>query len=281
MDRGEKMVTKEKLVEIKSLQEICEKDGGFQLKLNFDMLESRPENSKDDIFHYEDGQLVGFLGSYGFGNKVELCGMVHPDFRRKGIFTSLLQKGLEQAIERNSQTILLNAPTKSQSAKEFLKTIPCTFSFAEYQMKWRKAVLTEDPSITIRRSVSDEDLEAEVQLEVRGFGFKEEEAREFNKSIRESGTDQNFIIEAAGKTAGKIRVSELNGEAWIYGFAVFPELQGRGIGRRALSKVVIEETRKGFPVFLEVEARNSNALGLYESCGFRAYHSQDYYKYHN
>lgn len=274
MDRGEKMVTKEKLVEIKSLR-------GFQLKLNFDMLESRPENSKDDIFHYEDGQLVGFLGSYGFGNKVELCGMVHPDFRRKGIFTSLLQKGLEQAIERNSQTILLNAPTKSQSAKEFLKTVPCTFSFAEYQMKWWKAVLTEDPSITIRRSVSDEDLEAEVQLEVRGFGFKEEEAREFNKSIRESGTDQNFIIEAAGKTAGKIRVSELNGEAWIYGFAVFPELQGRGIGRRALSKVVIEETRKGFPVFLEVEARNSNALGLYESCGFRAYHSQDYYKYHN
>ena len=281
MNRGEKMLTKEKLVEIKSLQEICEKDGGFQLKLNFDMLESRPENSKDDIFHYEDGQLVGFLGSYGFGNKVELCGMVHPDFRRKGIFTSLLQKGLKQAIERNSQTILLNAPTKSQSAKEFLKTVPCTFSFAEYQMKWQKAVLTEDPSITIRRSVSDEDLEAEVQLEVRGFGFKEEEAREFNKSIRESGTDQNFIIEAAGKTAGKIRVSELNGEAWIYGFAVFPELQGRGIGRRALSKVVIEETRKGFPVFLEVEARNSNALGLYESCGFRAYHSQDYYKYHN
>ncbi|NHM33198.1 GNAT family N-acetyltransferase [Bacillus sp. C11] len=275
------MLTKEKLVEIKSLQEICEKDGGFQLKLNFDMLESRPENSKDDLFHYEDGQLVGFLGSYGFGNKVELCGMVHPDYRRRGIFANMLEKGLEEAKKRNTETILLNAPTDSQSAKEFLKTVPCTFSIAEYQMKWREAELSDDPNITLRPSVSAEDLEAEVQLEVLAFGFKEDEARKFNKSIRDSSIDQNFIIEAAGKTAGKIRISELNGEAWIYGFAIFPDLQGRGIGRRALSKVVIEETRKGFPVFLEVEAKNSNALGLYESCGFRAYHSQDYYKYHN
>ncbi|MGG3563103.1 GNAT family N-acetyltransferase [Neobacillus rhizosphaerae] len=273
------MLTQEELAAIKELQEICEKDGGFQLKLNYDMLKNRAGQEKEDFFHYEDNKLVGFLGSYDFGNKVELCGMVHPDYRRRGIFTRLLEQGIEEAKRRNIKKILLNAPTSSQSAKNFLAAIPCSFYVAEYQMKWHKAMLTEDPSVTLRPSTTTEDFEAEIQLEVLAFGFKEDDARRFNQQIRENGNDQNFIIEADGKTAGKIRVDEANGEAWIYGFAVFPELQGKGIGRKALTKVVKTEVQKGLSVFLEVEAKNAHALKLYESCGFRSYHSQDYYKY--
>ncbi|MDR6123564.1 ribosomal protein S18 acetylase RimI-like enzyme [Bacillus sp. SLBN-46] len=273
------MLTQEELASIKELQEICEKDGGFQLKLNYDMLKNRSGQVKEDFLHYEDDQLVGFLGSYDFGNKVELCGMVHPDYRRRGIFTRLLEKGIEEAKRRNIKKILLNAPSNSLSAKNFLTAIPCTFYVAEYQMKWHNVELSEDPSVTLRPSTTTEDFEAEIQLEVSAFGFNEDEARRFNQQIRENSRDQNFIIEADGKTAGKIRVDEANGEAWIYGFAVFPELQGKGIGRKALTKVVKTENQKGLSVFLEVEAKNAHALKLYESCGFRSYHSQDYYKY--
>jgi len=275
------MLTKAELASIKVLEEMCEKDGGFQLKLNFDMLENRTGNNKEDFFHYEDGELVGFLASYGFGNKVELCGMVHPDHRRKGIFTRLLEMGLEETKKRNILSILLNAPTDSQSAKEFLKNIPCTFSIAEYQMKWQKTELIEDPAVTLRPSITTGDFEAEIQLEVFAFGFKKEEARNFNMQIRENYNDQNLIIESDGKTTGKMRVVELDGEAWIYGFAVFPELQGKGIGRKALSRIVKMEEQKGLSIFLEVEAKNAHALKLYESCGFRRYHSQDYYQYQN
>jgi len=275
------MLTKEELASIKELQATCERDGGFQLKLNFDMLETRAGREQEDFFHYEDGKLVGFLGSYGFGNKVELCGMVHPDFRRRGIFTKLLAIGLEVANKRGFQTILLNAPTDSLSAKEFLKNIPCAFSVAEYQMKWQKTDLGEDPAVTLRSSITEEDFEIEVQLEVLAFGFEEEESREFNLKLRENHFEENFIIEVDGKAAGKMRVAESDGEAWIYGFAVFPELQGKGIGRKALSRVVKLEDQKGLSVFLEVEAKNAHALKLYESCGFRSYHSQDYYLYQN
>jgi ribosomal protein S18 acetylase RimI-like enzyme len=274
------MLTKEEISEIKVLQEVCEKEGGFQLKLNFDMLESRVGKEKEDLFHYEDGRLVGFLGIYGFGNKVELCGMVHPDYRRKGIFSRMMEMGLVES-KKQYTTVLLNAPTDSQSAKEFLKKIPCKFYVAEYQMKWQETELSVDPNVTLRPSITTEDFEAEIQLEVAGFGFQEQEAREFNQKIKETSGDQHLIIEAEGKTAGKMRVSESNGEAWIYGFAVFPELQGKGIGRRALSKVVKMEHQKGLPIFLEVEAKNAHALRLYESCGFRSYHSQDYYQYVN
>lgn len=273
------MLTENQLMDIKQLQEVCEQDGGFHLKLNYDMLENRTADKKEDFFHYAEDKLVGFLGSYSFGNKVELCGMVHPDFRRKGIFSSLLKMGLEEAMKHDIQTILLNAPTESQTAKVFLKAVPCTFKVAEYQMKWHQSELIEEDSITVRPSVSKEDWDAEIQLEVSGFGMSEKQAQEMRKRISENSSDQNLIIEVEGRIAGKMRVSKLNGEAWIYGFAIYPELRGKGIGRKALSKVVKMEQQKGLPVFLEVEAKNAHALRLYESCGFKTYHSQDYYQY--
>lgn len=272
------MLTKEKLSEIKTLQEICEKEGRLQLKLNFDMLESRSVNGKEDFFHYEDGKLVGFLGSYYFGNKVEICGMVHPDYRRRGIFSKLLEDALDEAKKRKARTILLNAPTESQSAKEFLKNIPCSLSMVEYQMKWKKTEVSESHSVTVRPSYSDEDLEAEIQLDVQCFGLNEKEALQYRQETKDLDTDLRLIIEAEGRIAGKIRLSEMNGESWIYGFSIFPELQGKGIGRKALSKVVKIEDQKGLSIFLEVEAKNTHALKLYESCGFISYHSQDYYK---
>lgn len=273
------MLTQQQLVEIKQLQEECEQEESFQLKLNFDMLENRSKDKQEDFLHYEEGKLAAFLGSYYFGNKVELCGMVHPKFRRKGIFSRLLALSLEEVQKQNVEKILLNAPTESASAKEFLKTISCTFEVAEYQMKWHRTDLVVDDTVTIRPAVSEEDDTAEIQLDKLGFGMNEQQAQEMQAWTKENSSDQRLIIEAEGRICGKMRVSELNEEAWIYGFAIYPELRGKGIGRRALAQVVKMENQKGLPIFLEVEAKNAHALGLYESCGFKTYHSQDYYKY--
>lgn len=71
------------------------------------------------IFSYDGLKLVGFLGLYDFGNKAEMCGMVHPDYRRQGIFTKLLEEAIRSAVERNYKVILLNSPAQSHSGTEF------------------------------------------------------------------------------------------------------------------------------------------------------------------
>ncbi|KAB2331157.1 GNAT family N-acetyltransferase [Cytobacillus depressus] len=270
------MLTSKQLLDIKELQQACEANESFELKLNWEMLNERPENETNDFLHYEDGQLVGFIALYGFGNKVELCGMVHPEFRRKGIFTELYHTALQAVNERGFTQILLNAPSNSQSAKKFLQTIPCSYAFSEHQMKWEEKDLSENEEVKLRLSTPD-DFELEVQLNVQCFGFKEDEAREYNRRPRWD-MDQYYIVMSGEKSVGKMRISRTDGEAWIYGFAILPEYQGQGIGRKALTNAVIKEHQTGFPIFLEVEAKNANALRLYESIGFRAYHSQDYYE---
>ena len=86
-----------------------------------------------------------------------------------------------------------------------------------------------------------------------------------------------ILLKQKEKTIGKIRVSENSGEAWIYGFAILPDFQGMGFGRKTLRNIVRKEHEAGYSVHLEVEAKNHHALRLYESTGFFVVNGQDYY----
>ncbi|MCU9614665.1 GNAT family N-acetyltransferase [Caldibacillus lycopersici] len=271
------MLTKQQLKDIKKLQEICESQEGINLKLNWDMLENRTENEKNDFLYYEHEQLIGFLGLYGFGNKVEISGMVHPTFRRKGIFSQLFKEAMAEITKHNFTKVLLNTPANSPSGKQFLQTIPCELIFSEYQMKWEQKELFVYDDVQIRQSVSEADFQAEVQLDVQSFGFALEEAISFNKRIKTENTQSFYVIEHDGETVGKIRTQRQDGESWIYGFAIFPEKQGNGIGKKALQRVILQESSLGYDVFLEVETQNAHALRLYETSGFNIIQAQDYY----
>ncbi|WP_231607243.1 GNAT family N-acetyltransferase [Fictibacillus sp. 18YEL24] len=58
-----------------------------------------------------------------------------------------------------------------------------------------------------------------------------------------------------------------------------PEHQGQGFGRKVLGQVIKEQSSAGYSVYLEVETKNDQALGLYKAVGFKVVHSQDYYTY--
>jgi len=270
------MLTRKQLEDIKKLQDFCEKEDHIQLKLNWDMLENRHDHEINDFFHYENNELVGFLGLYGFGTKIEICGMVHPNYRRKGIFTQLLEEAKKEVATRNVRQVLLNTPSNSESGNAFLKKVPCEFTFREYQMRWEACEIHQEDGIKLREALP-EDLEHEIQLDVQCFGFLLEEARKYHEQLKQENTQTCYMIEQDHQVVGKVRVYRHQGESWIYGFSVYPKYQGKGIGRKALKQLVLQETEAGFQPHLEVQANNSNALKLYESCGFKTYMAQDYW----
>ncbi|QOR67812.1 GNAT family N-acetyltransferase [Cytobacillus suaedae] len=271
------MLTAQQLQDIESLQKVCESHDNIKLKLNWDMLRSRGSQEPEDFFKYESSLLVGFIGIYGFGDKVELCGMVHPDFRNNGIFTKLFQQAIEVCKNQGYERILLNAPADSASASEFLKKLPCIYSISEYQMKYNHSPLERSNDVVLRKASSLEDKVTAIELDMMCFGMPEEAATSFNDRILDEGT--HYIIEVDGKKVGKIRVYREQGDSWIYSFAVYPEFQGKGIGRKALTLVVLDEANHVENIYLEVEIKNERALGLYESCGFEQFQTQDYYVY--
>ncbi|KUP09386.1 GNAT family acetyltransferase [Bacillus coahuilensis m2-6] len=276
------MLSAKQLTSIKKLQTLCEKEDSIQLKLNWDMLESRTQNEPHDYFKYEGEELIAFLGLYGFGSKIELCGMVHPSYRRKGLFTQLVQKATDYAKSKGYRKILLNYPLNSSSGEAFVNNIPHQYEMTEYQMKWEEGseLQLSDPSVSLRPA-SETDLTLEIQLDVQCFGFSEDDAVLYNQRIKEEDLQDFYIVEQNGVGVGKLRFSELEGDAWIYGFAVLPAYQGKGIGRNALIQAVKLGSESGSSVYLEVEAKNERALSLYTSVGFQIIGAQAYVKYGN
>ncbi|WP_068785452.1 GNAT family N-acetyltransferase [Paenibacillus phocaensis] len=269
---------------MEALQRLVEQHDGIALKLNWDTLHSRMEEHTVDLVEFRDGKLIAFLGLYPFGSTLEVCGMVHPDYRRQGIFTSLLRRGLHSSSVIAYSTILLNAPGNSETAKPFLAKFPCRFDFSEYQMRYAgetDSASTPPPHlvpVTLRQA-NEMDRPLLTRLDQEGFGLTAEETQDYFETLNEEIINQTELILHEGEAVGKIRVSRLDGEAWIYGFVVSTSHRGQGIGGSALRQVIDREKKEGSDIWLEVALSNPQARKLYEQAGFRICRSQDYYAY--
>ncbi|MFB1081662.1 GNAT family N-acetyltransferase [Jeotgalibacillus sp. JSM ZJ347] len=265
------------LKEVTVLKTICEQFDGVQLKLNENTIESG--QGVKIFLHTESGQLIGFLGVYELGATAEVCGMVHPDFRRQGIFTALLTKAFRFMSEAGYKTVLLNTPASSASGQAFIQKTDAVYKMTEYQMKWDQTVIAVPSEKLTLRKAQPADRAFQIDLDADGFSIPREEVEQFfdGESANESTT--SYMIEWEGQPAGKLRVHVMNDQYWLYGFVVSNSLRGKGIGKNALLSVLHLLQEDGREIHLEVEAENKGPLKLYESCGFQVYHAQDYYTY--
>ncbi|OWR31541.1 GNAT family N-acetyltransferase [Saccharibacillus sp. O23] len=280
------MLDERQLQDIKSLQRLCERQDGILLKLNDEMLRSDSRSEDMDYFRYENDRLVGFLALYRFGEKFEVCGMVHPDYRRKGIFTGLWQEASASGSLAAASSVLLNAPKASVSASEWLKTTRCRYSFSEYEMAWQADAVQEPsedktrslPSVSYR-PYEPGDREDIVRLCEDGFEMSEIDTEQMLEEEQRSASRSRSMLVLHGETVGTLAMDyDVPGQAWVFGFVVDADYRGNGIGRSALKQVIRRENEAGLQPHIGVETQNDNALHLYESCGFRSYAVQDYYE---
>lgn len=263
------------LSQIKGLDEICGRSEPLHMKLNWEMLETRPENEVNDLLWYENGQLAGFLGLYGFGTvpeELELTGMVHPDFRRRGIFSRLFAEAVTISRARGAKRLLLISERQSSSGAGFAGNAGLTYDFSEYRMICQtptKAALT--PHAFTLRPAEETDKTFLIALDESCFGNTFGDCYE-----RELG--HLYVAEADGSAIGKIGLEYEKGMGYVFGVAVRPEQRGRGYGRAMLTTVLKKHfDTRDTPVILEVAVKNENALSLYKSCGFEMLTVYDYY----
>ncbi|MDO3413062.1 GNAT family N-acetyltransferase [Saccharibacillus sp. CPCC 101409] len=277
------MLNAKQLDDIKDLQRLCERTDGIQLKLNDELLKMDNRSELLNYFCHKNDKLVGFLALYGFGSQFEVCGMVHPDYRRQGIFTNLWNEAAASGALNDAESILLNAPRDSNAAARWLKTIRCRLSFSEHEMKWHEDEAQEnrresDISVSYR-PFEPEDRGLIVRLYADGFDMSESDVLAMLDEENGTAAHTRRMIVHRGETVGTLVMNyDTAGQSGIFGLVVDPSCRGQGIGRSMLKRIIRSEHERGQEIYIGVETQNENALHLYESCGFRSYAVQDYYK---
>lgn len=275
---GKMGLNEDDLGAIRNLEHRCISSEVLNMKLNWDMLQTRPENAKDDFFYIEDGNVIGYLGMYGFGRKeIEITGMVNPEFRRKGVFTRLFNEAVDECKRRNIEKLILVCDRNAASGISFAKEMKLDYDFSEFRMI-RNNTKTESVlkhGIELKRA-SEEDKEFLFLIDSNSFGDPGDEVKEF--SCSKENINSSYIAALANNKIGKIRLAMEEGNGTIYGFGVLPELRGRGYGREILELSIMELLRNDpEKIILEVACENERALNLYKSCGFEIKAVYDYY----
>ena len=283
---------KEDYEAVKNLEAICYEEQKTYLKLELDCkMSQRSSSIKDKImtefFYYENETLLGYLGLCNFGGDVvEVSGMVHPKFRRKGIFKKLYLIAKEEWQKICPSEVLLLCDHTSLAGLEFINSIGAEYASSEYQMCLNKKTLERafTHGIKLRLATSEDVGELNRQDSIYfGLEQKEVEDRSDKENIEETlvnveDSSDNYLAELEGQIIGKIRIGISDNKGSIYGFGILPEFRCRGYGRETLSCAIdMLKSKNPDSIFLEVATENKNALGLYESCGFEEVFVMDYY----
>jgi ribosomal protein S18 acetylase RimI-like enzyme len=276
---------------INTLQEKCIAEDGSALKLELDYKMGAAAEHISALQHvnefmYFDGEeLVGYIGISSFGGAgatIEVNGMVHPDYRRQGIFTRLSELVMAEWKRRKSASMLLLSDRQSGGGQKFIAGSDATYKHSEYEMYLNEnsAAAAKPPlhGILLRKATNGDALEIARQNSI--YFNQELSTEEMTMPEEEEKRGMTiYLAELEQQIIGKVHLQLTSDLGAIYGLGVLPEYRGKGYGR-AILLMAIERLQeaKAEAIMLQVEAENANALNLYKSCGFKETSTMDYYE---
>jgi len=190
-------------------------------------------------------------------------------------YTRLLEEALPICRARGFQRALLIVPRRSEAGQALAVRREAVLDHSEHALLLTgpPAEGDADPRIELRTATAA-DVPELSRLLSAGFGGSWPDPLG-----QASDASRTLLVEREGVPVGTIRVTrDRDDRGGIYGFAVDPAWQGRGIGRDVLRRACLDLRAQGVQrIGLEVEADNDHALGLYLSLGFTQETTEDYY----
>ncbi len=282
---------------VNELQELCMQHDKITLKLELDyklgaaLTGSKKDslNELNEFMYFIGNRLIGYIGICCFGGNrspLEITGMVHPDYRRRGIFTLLYKLVMSECIRRSANGVFGLCDRNSASGQSFLTNAGAAYNYSEYEMYLRGGKHRQSegsfPAVCLRKAKNADAAEiARQNLIYFGEGEQDSDVTPQIAILPEEEEKRGMTIYLAEKDSriiGKVHLQLINGLGGIYGLGVLPAERGRGCGRAILIKAIekLKEAEAG-EIMLQVAAANSTALSLYKSCGFCETSVMDYY----
>lgn len=265
------------LRDVRLLAAQCNALEGLSLKLN--LAPSARGTSPTKFLYYAGGALVGYAALFPATIEAELCGMVHPQYRRRGIGRELLEAATAACQRDGIVHLLLVCEESSRSGQGFVQAIGATHDFAELHLEMEADEVQPPPLARLGiREADTRDAAAIARVVASAFGGDAEHVRSrVAVELREAGA-RHYVGLLGGQIIGSLKVYLGPGNAGIYAFGVLPEYRDSGYGRELLTRVIERMRAEGRArVYLEVDIDNDRARHLYRSVGFDEITTYVYY----
>jgi ribosomal protein S18 acetylase RimI-like enzyme len=250
--------------------ELCNRHEGLDLPLSLPEAAAQSRCEPGQFLHYNHGTLTGYLASDP-GN--EACGMVHPEYRRRGIGRALVAAVREQYWQRGIERWFLICDEASPSGPAFARALGARRRMAEYRMEWTgepaEGARTPTELLTFHH-VSVPERERFLQTVTSAFEDPMEEVRERYAQRFQEANRQYYLASRDGEPIGTVGLCAEGSVSYITTLGVASARRGRGFGRQILRWVLDVLSQSGVATIrIEVQTDNERALSLYQSCGFQ------------
>lgn len=277
-----KKFTVETLAEIKELQSLCNNYDRLKGTFIFDTSLNFNEDMNTIFLMYHENKLISGLVVFAPGKEEgEIKAVTHPDYRKQGCFTELLNRAEAELKKYGVPDILFVCERKAQAGK-LIAEQKGKYDFTEYMLTYNHSSNARINNYAYRlklHEASEEDLDDIIKVSMSAFGDSYEEAKDFGLAMLNTGNRRFFLGELEGEYIA-MGVTYLDEDGfYINGLGVLSEYQGKGYGKEILyliiKTLVAQEAKR---ICLEVDSQNANAFRLYQQAGFEVESEFEYYR---
>ena len=234
---------------------------------------------QNDYAVYDNDTLVGYMVLFPYlPNEYEVNALVHPDFRKQGVFTALFETAKQDAKQNGCEAFTFVIDRKSKDGKAVIDRLGAAYQFSEYNLVLKKAELFLKPDEVSLREATEADRPLIIETLSEAFGDPVDVTENIYQQI-DTPDRVTYIGEVDGRPVGIIRAL-LSGEdaGSIHAFGVKADEQGKGYGTKMLKQMVQQLFRMGrTKLELDVETENKAALEIYKRAGFAENGGYEFY----
>lgn len=273
--------------EIRQLESVCNRADGTSYSLFLDNAYNA-DRSIDFIYLLRSESELISVAVLFFPDikEFEFYGFTHPEYRKKGLFNRLIDLIHRQLKPLNEFHFLFVCDPRSKSGTAFLHHMGTELIETEYMMDlnrddfelYLKDQKLSEENVKMREATLD-DLPSISAIASLMYGEEQGSAEEFVTQRILSDKREQLVAIADKKIIGICTIGLEEGSVMINGLAIDKLLQGRGLGRDFLNRVIVYSFKKyQGPIKLEVSSVNDKAFNLYKSVGFIQRESYGYYR---
>ncbi|GEB76061.1 GNAT family N-acetyltransferase [Sporolactobacillus inulinus] len=269
--------------EIRALEKRCTQADNVTSLTDLDDSLNVHKEMNHTFLCYEDKRLIAFCHLFiPTDAEAELSARTDPEFRRKGYFSALLKRTLEEVKHFHIPDILL-VGQPGVFAASLLDHLGASYDFSEYVMSLDRAAY-HPPKTDLQLEVKQQtlrELERLIEISVSSFGDNRKEARKLIEMALLAPHREGYMAVFKNQIIGICYARFDENEAFLFGLGIDSAFQGKGLGKTFLVHLLDRLfSRAVHTVKLDVDSRNRAALNIYQDAGFAPIDTVNYYRMH-